>query len=85
MEGERVAESQCGDAEFSSGNKGAAGDVLSQEREAIHNSAPQKLSSTSYAAQLALKKADTGKKIARLKGVLVVNQGDAYSIEVPVK
>lgn len=56
-----------------------------EEREAIDNSAPQKLSSTSYAAQLALKKADTGKKIARLKGVLVVNQGDAYSIEVPVK
>jgi len=56
-----------------------------EDREVIENAALQKLSSTSYAAQLALKKGDTAKKIARLKGVLVVNGADAYTVDVPVK
>ncbi|MGZ4816677.1 MAG: protein-disulfide reductase DsbD domain-containing protein, partial [Terriglobales bacterium] len=54
------------------------------QRDIIENAAPQKLSSTSYAAQLALKKAEN-KKIARLAGVLVVNGTNAYSVDVPVK
>jgi DsbC/DsbD-like thiol-disulfide interchange protein len=56
-----------------------------QERDVIENAAPQKLSSTSYAAQLTLKKADTSAKIHRLKGVLVINGASAYEIDVPVK
>ena len=56
-----------------------------EEREVIENAATQKLSSTSYAAQISMKKADTSKKIARLKGVLVVNDTGAYAIDVPVK
>jgi len=55
------------------------------EREIIENTATQKLSSTSYAAQLALKRADTTKKVLRLKGVLVINGATAYAVDVPVK
>jgi len=55
------------------------------ERDVIENAAPQKMSSTSYAAQLALKKADGAKKVARLKGVLLVNGASAYAIDVAVK
>ena len=56
-----------------------------EEREVIENAAPQKLSSTSYAAQLTMKKAGSSTKLSRLKGVLVVNGASAYQIDVPVK
>ena len=55
------------------------------EREVIENAATQRLSSTSYAAQLAMSKMVTGKKIARLKGVLFVNGEDSYAVNVPVR
>ena len=59
-----------------------------EDREVIENAAPQKLSSTSYAAQLAMKKADAAKKITRLKGVVVFDMAGApvaYAVDVPVK
>jgi DsbC/DsbD-like thiol-disulfide interchange protein len=56
-----------------------------EQREVIDYSSPQKLSSTSYAAQLAMKRFVTNKKLVRLKGVLVVNGIDAYNVDVPVK
>ena len=59
-----------------------------EDREVIDNAATQKLSSTSYAAQLEMKKADTAKKITRLKGVLLVVVDAvpaAYGVDVPVK
>jgi len=70
---------------FRPGIKVQEASFLPAERDVIENAAPQKLSSTSYAAQLTLKKAGTSAKISRLKGVLVVNGASAYEIDVPVK
>ena len=56
-----------------------------EDREVIENAASQQLSSTSYAAQLTMKKAASSTKISRLKGVLVVNGTNAYQVDVPVK
>jgi DsbC/DsbD-like thiol-disulfide interchange protein len=59
-----------------------------EHREVIENAAPQKLSSTSYAAQLAMKTSDTGKRVTRLKGVLVLiaaSGSSSYTVDVPVK
>jgi DsbC/DsbD-like thiol-disulfide interchange protein len=56
-----------------------------EQREIIENAAPQKLSSTSYAAQLSLQKSVAGKKVARIKGVLVVNAANAYAVDIAVK
>ena len=59
-----------------------------EDREVIDNSTEQKLSSSSYAAQLRMKKADSAKKIVRLKGVLLVDPGTgstAYSVDLSVK
>lgn len=55
------------------------------EPQVIENAAPQKLSSTSMRAQLALKKDTGGNAPDRLKGVLVVNGTDAYNIDLPLK
>ena len=70
---------------FRPGTKVMHATFFPAERDVIENAAPQKLSSTSYAAQLTLKKADGTKKIARLKGVVVVNDAGAYAVDVPVK
>ena len=70
---------------FRPGIKVSSATFFPQERDVIDNAAPQKLSSTSYAAQLVMKKADTSTKIHRQRGVLVVNDESAYAIDVPVK
>jgi thiol:disulfide interchange protein DsbD len=70
---------------FRPGTKVMHATFFPEERDVIENAAPQKLSSTSYAAQVSLKKADGAKKISRLKGVLVVNEADAYAVDVAVK
>jgi len=55
------------------------------DREVIENAAPQKLSSTSYAAQIAMKKSESAKKVTRLKGVLLINGTVGYAVDVAVK
>ncbi len=73
---------------FRPGVKLMRANFFPEEREVIENAAPQKLSSTSYAAQLTMKKADSAKKLARLKGVVVFEMAGApvaYAVDVAVK
>lgn len=55
------------------------------EPQVIENAAPQKLSSTSVRAQIALDRVKGVKKPAALKGVLVLNGADAYNVNLPIK
>lgn len=55
------------------------------EPQVIENAAPQKLSSTSVRAQLALDRVRGVKKPAALKGVLVLDGADAYTVNLPIK
>ena len=55
------------------------------ESQVIDNASPQKLSSTSMRAQLALDKVNGAKKPAALKGVLVLNGAEAYNVNLPIK
>ncbi len=55
------------------------------EKQVIENAAPQKLSSTSTRAQLGLKRDASGPKPKMLKGVLVLDGKDAYTVNLPVK
>jgi DsbC/DsbD-like thiol-disulfide interchange protein len=55
------------------------------DRQVIDNAAPQKLASSAAATQLSLKKVVGSQNVKSLKGVLVVNESDAYNIDVPIK
>lgn len=70
---------------FMPGAKVDKAEFFPAEAMVIENAAPQKLSSTSVRAQLALDKVDGAKKPTTLKGVLVLNGTDAYAISLPVK
>jgi thiol:disulfide interchange protein DsbD len=70
---------------FMPGFKVEKADFFPAEPQIIANAAPQKLSSTSSRAQLALDKADAAAKATVLKGVLVVNGTDAWALNIPIK
>ena len=70
---------------FRPGVKIEAAEFFPLERGVIENSAPQKLSSTSASAQLALKKDTAAAKTESLKGVLVLNGSDVYAVDIPFK
>ena len=55
------------------------------EPQVIENASPQKLSSTSVRAQLALDRVTGAKKPAALKGVLILNGAEAYNVNLPIK
>jgi DsbC/DsbD-like thiol-disulfide interchange protein len=55
------------------------------DKQVIDNAAPQKLASSAAATQLSLKKVAGSQSVKSLKGVLVVNDSDAYNIDVPIK
>ncbi len=70
---------------FMAGTKVEKAEFFPAEQQVIENAAPQKLSSTSVRAQLALTKADGASKATALKGVLVLNGTDAYAVNLPLK
>lgn len=70
---------------FMPGAKIEKADFFPAEPQVIENASLQKLSSTSTRAQLALDKADGAAKATALKGVLVLNDTDAYLLNIPIK
>jgi len=57
-----------------------------REESQVNNSAPQQLVSSPTGLKLTLEKADElTKSVARLKGVLVLQSGEAYIVDVPVR
>jgi len=70
---------------FRPGFKVESANFFPLQRQLVENAAPQKLSSTSMRAQLALKKDMSGKPADRLRGVLVLNGADAYNVDLPLK
>jgi DsbC/DsbD-like thiol-disulfide interchange protein len=70
---------------FMPGVKVDAAAFFPLEKQVIENAAPQKLSATSSRAQLSLKKDASAPKPKMLKGVLVLNGTDAYTVNLPVK
>jgi DsbC/DsbD-like thiol-disulfide interchange protein len=70
---------------FMPGAKVEKAEFFPAEPQVIENAAPQKLSSTSTRAQLSLDKSDAAAKASALKGVLVLNGTDAYSLNIPIK
>jgi thiol:disulfide interchange protein DsbD len=69
---------------FRPGTKVDSADFFPLEPQVIENTAPQKLSSTSMRAQLALQKDSGAARTQALKGVLVLNGTDAYAINIPI-
>jgi thiol:disulfide interchange protein DsbD len=70
---------------FMPGTKVEKAEFFPSEMQVIENASPQKLSSTSTRAQLSLDKGDAAAKATALKGVLVLNGTDAYTLNVPIK
>jgi DsbC/DsbD-like thiol-disulfide interchange protein len=70
---------------FMPGAKVDTAEFFPAEPQVIENAAVQKLSATSVRAQLALDKGDAAVKATNLKGVLVLNGTDAYTLTVPIK
>jgi DsbC/DsbD-like thiol-disulfide interchange protein len=70
---------------FMPGTKVEKAEFFPAEPQVIENASPQKLSATSTRAQLSLDKGDAAKPAAALKGVLVLNDTDAYALNVPIK
>jgi DsbC/DsbD-like thiol-disulfide interchange protein len=70
---------------FRPGAKVEKAEFYPLEKQVVENAAPQKLSSTSTRAQLVLKKDEGANKVSSLKGVLVINDTDAYNVDLPFK
>jgi DsbC/DsbD-like thiol-disulfide interchange protein len=70
---------------FMSGAKVDKAEFFPAEQQVIENASPQRLSSTSVRAQLALDKGDLARQAKALKGVLVLNDTDAYEINILIK
>jgi DsbC/DsbD-like thiol-disulfide interchange protein len=70
---------------FMPGVKVEKAEFFPADPQVIENASAQKLSATSTRAQLSLDKGEAAKKTAALKGVLVLNGTDVYTVNVPIK